>query len=201
MSDIKEEEEYAKKYPDLLRLGRMPSKKDQGFVKVEDRFVEIVSRLFLASAAQAQNEMTMDENKITHVLHIGVRKIQYRKPRTQHVVFMEDEDVDISAVLKEAIEFIQRSLRASETNKICVHCFAGSSRSPTVVAAYLASSQSVDTDQAFSFVLQKAPWICPSGFFQTQVRNYLLFIYFFSLLLNHVHSGGGNQRSIDTVFR
>jgi len=55
--------------------------------------------------------------------------------------------------------------------RVLVHCVAGSSRSPTVVAAYLCATKHFpDAVHAFAHVKRQASWIMPSGFFQKQVE-------------------------------
>lgn len=59
----------------------------------------------------------------------------------------------------EAVGFIHASVLKGE--KVYVHCIGGISRSPTIVAAYLAARSNLTASQAIDFVRSKRPEIMP----------------------------------------
>ncbi len=159
--DDDDHDDYETKNPDVLRGGLLP----KTVMSIANRFVEVAPRLFLASADMAGDAPTIAFEKITHVLHVGVRLIEY-----QHVVRMPDEDVDVTKELYDCHAFIKAALLSEA--RVLVHCFAGSSRSPTVLAAHLVLSGTFSSgDEAFKHIMFKAPWIIPSGWFQRMVRQ------------------------------
>jgi hypothetical protein len=87
---------YDEMYPDNLHGVHAHKQK----LPLSDRFVEIVPNLLLASAAAAGDFDFIPEWNITHVLHVGVRPIDYKdKKIIQHAIIMQDEDIPIDKIL------------------------------------------------------------------------------------------------------
>lgn len=74
----------------------------------------------------------------------------------------DSADEDISEAVFQAIDFLE--LQLQRTN-VLVHCFAGVSRSPTIVLAYLLRSAGCSLEQAFLYVKSKRAGIRPCGQF------------------------------------
>jgi Dual specificity phosphatase, catalytic domain len=174
-SDGDGDADYAVEYPDHLRGAGDPTFLRR--IPLEERFAEVGPRVFLASCAAATDPCLLEEWEITHVLHVGVRKIAYPPGRcaglmAQCAIAMQDEDVDIGAALRTTGAWIAAALASDREARVLVHCFAGSSRSPTIVAGHLVQAGVCPTARlAFARVMGRAPWIMPSGFFQRQVEG------------------------------
>jgi dual specificity phosphatase 12 len=69
-----------------------------------------------------------------------------------------------------AYDFINNAL--SHNEKILVHCFAGISRSTSVIIYYIMKHYSVDYDTAYKIVLDARPIIQPNASFVQQLKYY-----------------------------
>jgi protein-tyrosine phosphatase len=56
--------------------------------------------------------------------------------------------------------------------KVLVHCFAGVSRSATIVIAYMMQEHGMNYHSAFKFVKSKRPFINPNEGFRTQLITF-----------------------------
>jgi protein-tyrosine phosphatase len=57
---------------------------------------------------------------------------------------------------------------------VLVHCAAGVSRSPTIVAAFLCRRFRMDSDSVLSFLRKRRPMVCPNTGFVDQLRTWSL---------------------------
>jgi protein-tyrosine phosphatase len=69
----------------------------------------------------------------------------------------------------QGIKFITDSLAESPDNKVLVHCFAGKSRSTTMVLAYLMEAQGMTLLEAYTLVKEKRPIVLPNMGFMVQL--------------------------------
>lgn len=88
---------------------------------------------------------------------------------------------NISAYFGDAIDLIEKARK--EEAAILIHCYAGISRSATIVIAYLVS-KGINLEDALKYILRKRKKVCPNrGFFNQLVRysgspmTYESFIY------------------------
>jgi protein-tyrosine phosphatase len=70
----------------------------------------------------------------------------------------------------EGITFINDSI--SSGGKVLVHCFAGVSRSATMVIAYMMQEHSMSYHSAMKFVKSKRAFINPNDGFRTQLIHF-----------------------------
>jgi protein-tyrosine phosphatase len=71
---------------------------------------------------------------------------------------------------KEAVEFIKAAVDKGQN--VLVHCFAGVSRSCTIVIAYLVRFFGMEVYSALNFVKRKRPWVNPNYGFYAQLKKY-----------------------------
>lgn len=57
-----------------------------------------------------------------------------------------------------------------------MHCFAGISRSATIIIAYLMRYHNMDLREAHAFVRKQRSFICPNHGFMGQLRRYESFL-------------------------
>jgi len=135
-----------------------------------NKFDEIIPNLWLGGLL---TECELIENKFTHVLSI----IDNMKPYDESnfiakLVKLEDKsDADIGKHFEECINFIHEGLNSG--GKVYVHCQMGFSRSPSIVIAYIIKyNENMTFKDAFDFVVQKRPCICPNIGFNMALENY-----------------------------
>merc|ERR1719410_2807571 len=104
----------------------------------------IIDRVYLGSIGAAKNLEWLKTNGITHILCVaGGIECYFPKQFEYKVIEIDDApNEDISAHFASCSEFIDEALK-NESNKVMVHCFAGMSRSVTVVSAYLMQKQQI----------------------------------------------------------
>ena len=71
---------------------------------------------------------------------------------------------------RESTDFIKEAL--NEGGVVLVHCFAGVSRSASIVIAYLMRFGGMSFGSAIQLVRNKRPWISPNHGFMNQLRRY-----------------------------
>lgn len=83
---------------------------------------------------------------------------------------------DIKRYFQESIDFIDTNL--TQGINVLVHCFAGVSRSSSIILAYLMKTQGMTFREAFNYAQDKRKQINPNPGFVLQLKdyeNYLLF--------------------------
>ena len=110
---------------------------------------EIIPGLFLGNMNAALNVEQLRQHGISHVLNVRskvnwVAMVDYEENNIEfaHVLMQDSPSFDMKKNINAAIAFIQTALDVG--GKVLVHCNAGISRSPTVVAAYIMANQNVD---------------------------------------------------------
>lgn len=136
----------------------------------EKRFVEVLPRLYLSSLVCAQNQSLLQKHEITHILHVGTANEEYKFKCTQHSISMPDDDLPFEkfrSYIEDAIKFIS----SAKEGKLLVHCVMGSTRSPTILAAYIFLTKQLNLSllDTFLYIKEKAPWIWPSETFFNQI--------------------------------
>jgi protein-tyrosine phosphatase len=102
----------------------------------------------------------LKENNITHVVSIIDRKLStaaivYNNIIHLHISLSDDENEPIGKYFQECVVFIKTALESS--GAVYVHCFAGISRSPTIVAAYLITSMRISAKDALEIIRKERP--------------------------------------------
>ena len=76
----------------------------------------------------------------------------------------DDDDQHIPNCFEKAHDFINNS-----QNNVLIHCYAGVSRSATIVLSYLIKYHNMTVQDAKAFVKKKRPCICPNHGFISQL--------------------------------
>jgi dual specificity phosphatase 10 len=98
--------------------------------------------------------------------------VYHLPPNVDTMVIKVDDSVhdDIAKYFKKATKFIHSYLNVKE--KVLVHCYAGMSRSPTIVIAYLMRYRNMTMLDAHSFVKSKRKCIVINPGFKRQLIEY-----------------------------
>lgn len=141
-------------------------KKDDGIPS------EVVPGVYIGSIGAALNKAYLQENGVTHILTVADNlKNSFPDMFTyKSLEILDTVEFNILSILDEALEFIDSALNTQ--NKVLVHCFAGKSRSATVVCAYLMKKHSMRLEQAIAFLKSKRPCIMPNQGFLFQLSLY-----------------------------
>jgi predicted protein tyrosine phosphatase len=91
---------------------------------------------------------------------------------TYHNVDVEDTpETNLSTVLRGAIDFIHEHLDEKQRGAVLVHCMVGSSRSATIVIAYLMCHRRMSLLEAFSLVISRRSVVDPNDGFRCQLMD------------------------------
>ena len=126
---------------------------------------KITDKIYLGDYYGADNEKELIKNNIKRVYSCcGPLSRTYEdKSIKQKRIELEDTDeTNIIKYFKDAIKFID------ESDKVFVHCFAGVSRSATLVIAYFMWKEKKSFKEVFEFV-KKHRLVWPNTGFQKQL--------------------------------
>lgn len=134
--------------------------------------VEIIPGLFIGSIGAALNKDGLLAVGITHVLcAAGGIKLYFPETFTYKQVIIGDKiNSDMYSHLPGCCNFIGKALKPG--GKVLVHCFAGQSRSATVIAAYLMLTQKLNLEAAVSLMRSKRKQVQPNPGFCAQLLKW-----------------------------
>ncbi|KAJ7685556.1 protein-tyrosine phosphatase-like protein [Mycena polygramma] len=129
--------------------------------------------IYLGPCSAASSKSFLTAKSITHVLSIGASPKENIDGVVYHRVSLTDSpSSSISAVCDSACEIIDAALKhKNETGRIFIHCSAGISRSPTVVAAYLMKRRGMTLKEALGQIITARPQVSPNPGFLRQLKE------------------------------
>lgn len=124
--------------------------------------------LFVGSATSAMNFFAIKEYKITHIFSaIGPSQVKIPGVVYDNVNIMDDEMQSLEYAIDKFIPFVLSARR--EGGKVLVHCYAGISRSVSLILAYLIISHGYSFQKALSMVKKSRPIANPNPGFKSQL--------------------------------
>ncbi|KAF5179779.1 Dual specificity phosphatase [Thalictrum thalictroides] len=133
---------------------------------------QIEEGLFLGSLAAACDKDTLKSLNITHILTVA----QSLKPAypndfiCKKIEVADRPESDIAQHFDECFHFIDEAKKMG--GAVLVHCFAGKSRSVTIIVAYLMRKCRMTLSQALVHVKSKRPQVVPNAGFLLQLQNF-----------------------------
>jgi protein-tyrosine phosphatase len=133
----------------------------------------IIPHLFLGNVEDAMNVVSSDNPlHITRMVTVSKELSTYIRPPdcVQHLIIEVNDSVDenIHKYFFQAIDFIDEGLHVNENT--LVHCYAGISRSSTIIIAYMLHAYPVMTlDDALHHVRIVRPIVNPNPGFLLQL--------------------------------
>lgn len=142
---------------------------------------EIRPRLWLGSYSAASDRAALAERGVTHVLTVGV-KVEVLGSRQRILLPPSEKDplcrlvIAVQDVPSARLDrhfdacsaFISEAL--AQGGAVLVHCQAGQSRSPTVVAAHLMREERLPAAGALDGIRKRRPMVQPNTGFMDQLR-------------------------------
>ncbi|CAI5516785.1 unnamed protein product [Closterium sp. Naga37s-1] len=128
--------------------------------------------LYLGSIGAAHNRDLLKRSNVTHVLTVA-NSILPAHPRDFHYTLinvLDSPEVDLISRFQECFAVIDTAKAAGGC--ALVHCFAGRSRSVTVVVAYLMARRAMTVDEALALVRGLRPEANPNAGFVQQLREW-----------------------------
>ncbi|KAJ0890886.1 putative phosphoric monoester hydrolase [Helianthus annuus] len=132
---------------------------------------QIEEGLYLGSVEAANNKALLKSLNITHILTVASSvPPAYPNDFTYKTFDSHDRgDVNIAQFFDDCFGFISEAKR---TGNVLVHCFAGRSRSVTVVVAYMMKTHGMSSYEALNLVKRKRSVAAPNAGFILQLQSY-----------------------------
>ena len=151
-------------------------------IDIEEHFNEIIAPdpntkiggLYLGDIEGAQDIQLLRSKGITHVLTLlgedNKVKFEFKENEIDHkfIVALDGMDYPIRDHFDETYAYITA---ARQTGNVFVHCFAGVTRSPTIVIAYLIKSTKKSAEECYKHVKSRRSYAFPNkGFFDQLIK-------------------------------
>lgn len=132
---------------------------------------EILPRLYLGSREACDVHLT--EAKITHVLSLWgptAKPLRLTNAAFAHrtILVDDDESENLSQHFESAHQWIQSAL-SQDQSRVLVHCRAGISRSPSIIAYHIMKTLNVSDTQAIDLICEKRA-VDPNSGFRSQLQ-------------------------------
>ncbi|KAL3831705.1 hypothetical protein ACJMK2_023425 [Sinanodonta woodiana] len=132
---------------------------------------EVLPGLILGSQDVAHNLELLQKYKVTHILNIAtfIENLDPDLFKYLNINILDDPSVNIMLHFELCFNFIEQGRNGG---CVLVHCNAGVSRSATIVIAYLMQFREMKYQEAFNYLKEKRPAICPNEGFRTQLLQF-----------------------------
>jgi atypical dual specificity phosphatase len=152
--------------PELLLMWWIPTIGYMIYILARPSVAEIVpGKVYLGNAAAAYEPSLLQELKITHVieLHDDSRKNDPSRVQANLLQLKCDDTLgspnSMAIIEKQAVQYMDEALK-EETGVLLVHCSAGASRSPALVAHWLvANGKESSVDDAVRTIRRARPLV------------------------------------------
>ncbi|CAD8075130.1 unnamed protein product [Paramecium sonneborni] len=137
--------------------------------------------LYLGNLDSAGNGYLLNHYKICSILAaMSTQEYIYDGNISSMFIRVDDADfVNLSQFFQQAFDFIDYH---RQFTNVLVHCYAGISRSATIVIAYLMKTFKMSLIQAFKYVQTQRPIINPNPGFMKQLQSFEAQIFCFNFL-------------------
>lgn len=127
--------------------------------------------LFLGDIQAAKDELMLKNMQVTFILTVaGSANLIFQEPITHKLIPAGDHDAfPLKKYFAETFEFIERGLN---NGNVLVHCFAGISRSTSIVLAFLMKKNGCSLEGAMGLVKSKRQCVQPNKGFWKQLEEY-----------------------------
>lgn len=133
---------------------------------------QVLDFLFIGSLRTAQEQRVYDDLQITRVVTCGLgMSITLGEGMDQLLLGLADTvDANLSGHLQKGVDYIADAKAKNE--KVLVHCFAGLSRSASLVCAYLMREYRWSFEKSLDFIRLARPNACPNDGFVKQLEAF-----------------------------
>ncbi len=153
---------------------------NEGFYNVfKNLFIEptkIVDNIYLGNAYNASNFNQLDEFNITTIINVTNEIPNYFEELEEFSYLkIPIDDTNSNTLLsffEKANEYIKNNQQEKTKTNILIHCYMGSSRSATVILAYLVKKYNFSLQQALELVKEKRPVVNINTKFWNDLETY-----------------------------
>lgn len=129
----------------------------------------IDNQLYLGSLEAANDEKWLRDNNITHI--VGLIDTQKKFPKIQYLTYGDigdSQNQNIARYFGQCFSFIERGIVGG--GNVLVHCYAGISRSTTIVIGFIMYKKGTSLSDTFSLVKSRRNIIFPNYGFLLQLK-------------------------------
>ncbi|KAI3935120.1 hypothetical protein MKW92_051449 [Papaver armeniacum] len=142
------------------------------YIKEDNIPCEIEEGLYLGSLGAAHNKDGLKSKNVTHVLTVAN---MLAPPHPNDFIYKkidvtDREGTDLTRHFAECFDFIDEA--KTKGGGVLVHCFAGKSRSVTIIVAYLMQKRRLSLSQALEHVTSRRPKASPNPGFIRQLQDF-----------------------------
>jgi predicted protein tyrosine phosphatase len=132
--------------------------------------IPVIDRLYLGNREMAKDLRRLKEGGITHIVNCADELPNYHPAEFRYLALrMKDPDPGLAAHIPTITSFVDEGRREG---RVLVHCFAGVSRSPAVILAYLCHHTG-EPLHAAARRMAAAVWTNPDLLFLAQIAAHL----------------------------
>ncbi|CAF1550559.1 unnamed protein product [Adineta ricciae] len=149
------------------------SNDDRAYLTIGGPSIVLDDFLFLGDFEHANNQTLLEELQIKHILNVCDWEITQLDPdnfSVTHIPLSDNSLTNIRQHFDRTNELLHGFCEKKE--RCLVHCAAGISRSATIVLAYLMKYHHNTLNDAYGFLVEKRPSICPNDGFLLQLIRY-----------------------------
>lgn len=133
----------------------------------------ITNNIYLSGIFGANNLNKLKEYNITYIINCTKNKL----PNIQNITYMnipidDTSSQNIEQYFDSSYNFIENAVNTN--NNILVHCFAGRSRSASILIAYFMKKNNWSYDLAYQYLKEKRQIINPNKFFINALKEYMI---------------------------
>ncbi|KAK9790753.1 hypothetical protein WJX73_001438 [Symbiochloris irregularis] len=140
-------------------------------IEVDKEPCRVLQGLYIGSLGAARSRATLKRLGISHIVNASpvVPCFHRHSFKYKTVLVYDDNDEDIMQHFHETNKFINEARQAGGA---LVHCYAGKSRSATLILAYLLACEGLPLHDAFAVLLAARPCAAPNSGFMQQLAQF-----------------------------
>jgi len=140
------------------------------FLQNDKEPIEVMSGLYLGSQQAAKNRSSLVKSRITNVIIAAEEQIPYYPNEFSYkkLDLFDDEHENIINYFDDCIQYINAAIK--KKGAVFVHCRVGSSRSASIVLAYMMHESHYKFDEALKKLKKLRPIVCPNDSFADQLK-------------------------------
>jgi len=134
---------------------------------------KITEGIYIGPIQQAYKKEELLQANITHIINLSnMDYFTYDNFTYLNISVMDNKYSDISTYFDTTNEFINSCLKNNSNKNILVHCYAGKSRSPTIIIAYLIKYQKMTLNECYDLLNKKVEFLSINSGFMDQLKRY-----------------------------
>ena len=135
----------------------------------------ITNNIYLSGICGANNLNKLKEYNITYIINCTKNKSENFQNITYMNIPIDDtSNQNIEQYFDSSYNFIEYAV--NNNHNILVHCFAGKSRSASILIAYFMKKNNWSYDLSYQYLKEKRQIINPNNFFINALKEYMIYL-------------------------